>query len=124
MVMKMKTLDQVLSIPDANTRKISAYIRQASSEIQSDILQRLSVVTQTRTAELIGVSGSTVSRFISEDLEKFSLLLSAIEMKVCSSNSVISTPDEFLMIKIWANRYLENDIKNDMLAKQRIEAIS
>lgn len=88
----------------ANTRKSAA-------KMQSDVLQRLALVTQERVAERMGKSGSTVSRFVSEERLAFACeLLAACGLKVVQRDAITTTQDELLMLKRMAIRYLEADV--------------
>jgi len=68
------------------------------------ILQALARVSQERVAELIGCSGSTLSVFKAEQLERLSAVLAACGLKVTNV-----TDESISAEKVWALRILAMD---------------
>lgn len=110
--MTTKEQDQVLQDSKENARK-------ASAELQGEIVRRLAEVTQTRAAVCMGVHGSTVSRMVAEDLEKFTLLLAALDLKVVAQDCIVTTQEELHFLKVGAYKYLKADIERDRMLSQR-----
>lgn len=81
--------------------------RKDAEEYQSRILQRLSQVKQTYAAECMGVSSSTVSRMVTDDLFRFCELLAALNLQVAPDDGVIITQTELDAFETMAYRYLE-----------------
>lgn len=103
------TTQQVSLDPVEMTRKTAA-------QIQAEILQRLSLVTQTHAAHCMGTSPSTVSRMVADDLEKMALLLASIGLRVCDSDAVVTSQDELSLYKLGLFRYLQADLEKERLA--------
>ena len=63
--------------------------RKDAAKIQAEVLRRLASVTQTKAADRMGVSVSTVSRMASDDrFGDFCALLAAIDLKVVSRDAL------------------------------------
>lgn len=84
--------------------------RKSAAKIQAAVLQRLAEVTQTKAAERMGVSVSTVSRAVSDDLCRICEILAAIGFQVAPIDAVITTQAELDVLKRWGIRYLEADL--------------
>ena len=61
---------------------VSAAVGERSRKFHSLVLQRLASVGQVSVSEQIGVSESTVSRFVVNDIERACQLLAAVGLKV------------------------------------------
>ncbi|HEX7387831.1 MAG TPA: CII family transcriptional regulator [Castellaniella sp.] len=96
------------SSPDApeSTRKIGA-------QIQAVILQRLADVTQEHAAACMGVSPSTVSRAVTDDLERICQILAVIGLQVSATDSMVVEPEEMRALKRMALKYLQADLAQD-----------
>lgn len=85
--------------------------RKTAAQIQSAIMQRLSSVTQTHAASCMGTSPSTLSRFVSDDLEKFTLLLAAMGIKVADVDAILIDRDEDFALRLFAQRHLSSQLE-------------
>ena len=79
-------------------------IARAARKNHTLILQALAKVSQEKVAELVGISGSTLSVFKGEQMERMSAVLAACGLKV-----VLSTDESIGADKIWALRILARD---------------
>jgi len=84
--------------------------RKNAANIQSVFLQRVAEVTQTRIAERMGVSVSTVSRAISDDLYRICEILAAAGFQLAPEDAVVTTQQELDALKRMAIRYLQADL--------------
>lgn len=106
----MTTTNQVSPDPVEMTRK-------AAAQIQAEVMQRLALVTQTHAAACMGTSPSTVSRMVTDDLEKVCHLLASIGLRVCDSDAVVSSQEELSLYKLGLFRYLQADIEKERRAR-------
>lgn len=84
--------------------------RKCAAKIQSEILQRIAHITQTKIADSMGVSVSTVSRAVSDDLGRVCEILAAAGLQVAPIDAVVTTQGELDSLKRWTIRYLESDL--------------
>lgn len=87
--------------------------RKSAARIQAVILQRLAGVTQERAAACIGVSASTVSRAITDDLERICQILAATGLQVAPADSMTVSRDEMRALERMACKYLQARIEAD-----------
>jgi predicted DNA-binding protein (UPF0251 family) len=87
--------------------------RKSAARIQAAILQRLAGVTQEHAAECIGVSASTVSRAIADDLERICQIMAALNLQVATADSIVVEPEEMRALKRMACKYLQADLARD-----------
>ncbi len=88
--------------------------RKTAARIQSVIMQRLAGVTQERAAACMGVSASTVSRAVTDDLERICGVLAAIGFQVTPADSMVMSKDEIRALERMACKYLQARIEADM----------
>lgn len=81
--------------------------RKIGARIHGEILQRLALVTQDRAADCMGISASTVSRSVKEDLDKVCQLLAAIGFQLASSDSVVISQSELTGLETMTFKYLQ-----------------
>lgn len=99
--------EQVSAEQVANTRKSAA-------RIQSAILQRLSLITQERAAACIGVSASTISRAVADDLTRICEILAAVGLQTAPADSMVVSRDEIRALERMACKYLQSRIEADV----------
>ena len=103
-----------MSGSEMNTEPVSAdqaeSTRKVGARIQSEILQRLAVVTQERAADCMGVSASTVSRQ-KEGLEGFCQLLAALGFQVAPAGAVVVVQDDIKALERMAFKYLQTKVE-------------
>ena len=68
---------------------VSAAVGERSRKFHSLVLQRLASVGQVSVSEQIGVSESTVSRFVVNDIERACQLLAAVGVEGCSCRDAV-----------------------------------
>ena len=90
----------------------SEITRKDAARIQSEILQRIAQMKQVNVAERMGVNASTISRFVSDDLYRFCELMAVLGFQVAPNDAVITTQDELNVLKMWAIRFLESDLRS------------
>ena len=93
--------------------------RTNAAQLQAVIMQRLAEVTRARAATCMGVSGSTVSRMATDDLEQMALLLAALDLKVVSADSIVCTQEELRFYKVGAFKFLQADLEKDRMMFSR-----
>ncbi|AIY40161.1 phage-related transcriptional transcriptional regulator [Collimonas arenae] len=98
--------ETVSTDPVENTRKTAA-------KIESELLRRISQVTQEHAAACMGTSASTISRFKQEHLLTFCNLLAAIGLQVAATDSVVVDKDDQRALKRMAFNWLKADLEND-----------
>lgn len=96
-------MEEVSANRAENTRKIGA-------RIQSEILQRLAEVTQTRAADCMGVSASTISR-AKEDLDTVCQLIAALGFQLAPVDAVVVSQADLQALKRMAFKYLQSEIE-------------
>ncbi len=79
--------------------------------VHSALLRRVSELKQTAIADAMGVSESTVSRTINDDLEKIARLLVAIGMVPARDDALVVDPDEIRAFKTLAFKYMAQQQK-------------
>lgn len=72
------------------------------------ILQALGKIGQDKVADLIGISGSTLSVFKNENLERLSSVLAACGLKVVVNTEESVSADEIWALRVLAIKQLEN----------------
>ena len=82
--------------------------RKAAAEIESELLRRLAEVKQVNAAECMGVSGSTVSRFATDDLGKFCMFLASIGYRVGPADAMMLSPERIEMLEDIAADYFNS----------------
>lgn len=87
--------------------------RKEAAKIQSEVLQRVAELTQTKISERLGVSVSTVSRAISDDLYRICEILAACGLQLAPVDAVVTTQEELDALKRWAIRYLQADLNRE-----------
>lgn len=87
--------------------------RKDAAKIQSEVLQRVAAITQTKIAEQLGVSVSTVSRAVSDDLYRVCEILAACGLQLAPIDAVVTTQEELDALKRWAIRYLQADLNRE-----------
>ncbi|WAW01195.1 lambda phage CII family protein [Oxalobacter formigenes] len=90
------------------SQELREMTRKDAEEYQARILQRLSQVKQTCAADCMGVSSSTVSRMVTDDLFRFCELLAALNLQVAPDDVVITTQAELDAFETFAFRYMES----------------
>lgn len=98
---------------DSSSSECAESTRKTGARIQATILQRLAAVTQERAAVCMGVSASTVSRAITEDLERICQILAAVGLQVSATDSMVVEPEEMRALKRMALKYLQLDLERD-----------
>jgi hypothetical protein len=88
--------------------------RKRAEKMQTEILQRISKVSQTVAAKRLGVSDSTISR-MKDELGEVTQLLASINLKVVASDAVVMTQEEMRVLKRWGIEYLEADLEKDLI---------
>lgn len=96
-------MEEVSGTRPENTRKIGA-------RIQSEILQRLAEVTQTRAADCMGVSASTISR-AKEDLDTVCQMVAALGFQLAPVDAVVVSQADLQALKRMAFKYLQSEIE-------------
>lgn len=61
---------------------LSSAVAERSRKSHALTLQRLASIGQVKVAEVVGASESTVSRFVSTDLERACIVLAALGLKI------------------------------------------
>ncbi|GAA4321891.1 hypothetical protein GCM10023144_01450 [Pigmentiphaga soli] len=79
--------------------------------MRTEVGDRVAAVTQVRAAELLGVSPSTVSRIVSDDLGGVCNLLAALGYQLAPADAVVTSQEELLMYKKMTVKYLMADIE-------------
>ena len=74
--------------------KLDASISELARKNLTAILIALSEVNQSKVAELLGESGSTVSRFKASELERFAAMLAAVRLKTVDQDELLIAPEE------------------------------
>lgn len=87
--------------------------RKSAARIQAVILQRLAGVTQERAAACMGVSASTVSRAITDDLERICQIVAAVGLQTAPADSMVMSKDEIRALERMACKYLQARIEAD-----------
>lgn len=87
--------------------------RKSAARIQAAILQRLAAVTQERAAACIGVSASTVSRAVADDLTRICEILAAVGLQTAPADSMVVSKDEIRALERMACKYLQARIEAD-----------
>lgn len=85
-----------------NTRIVSPAIQQRAQRNQTAILSAMAQVSQSKVAELMGTSESTVSRFKDKDLPEISAFLAACGMKAVSQSMQCFDPEYIRALKTLA----------------------
>lgn len=96
----MSTVETVSAEEVENTRMLGARNR-------AEILRTIAVVTQTHAADCMGVSASTVSRTLEDQLDRWSLMLAAFGLQVVPMGSMVVDPHELTALESMALKYLE-----------------
>lgn len=100
-----------------STEQVSAerveMTRKTAARIQAAILQRLAGVTQERAAACMGVSASTVSRAVADDLERVCQIMAALGLQVAEADSIVVSRDEIRALERMACKYLQSRIEAD-----------
>lgn len=87
--------------------------RKTAARIQAAILQRLAAVTQERAAACMGVSASTVSRAVTDDLERVCQILAALGLQAAPVDSMVVSRDEMRALERMACKYLQIRLQED-----------
>lgn len=87
--------------------------RQSAARMQAAVLQRLARVTQERAAACMGVSASTVSRAITDDLLRICEVMAACGLRVAEAGAVVMEPSEIRALKQMAVKYLQAELDQD-----------
>ena len=74
----------------------------------SVILKALAKYSQQRIAELIGISGSTLSTFKDDHIERLAAVLAACGLKVVANTDESVSADEIWALRVLAIKQLEN----------------
>jgi len=105
-----------MSGSDMNTEPVSdgrpETTRKSGARIQSEILQRLAVVTQERAADCMGVSASTVSRQ-KESLDGVCQLLAALGFQLAPAGAVVVSQDDMRALERMALKYLQARVESE-----------
>lgn len=98
----------------SNENKVSpedvAITRKIAARIQSEILQRLAEVTQSRAAECIGMDESSISRK-KASLDDACLLLAALGLQIVDANSMVVSHEDFSAYKRLAYKCLQHEME-------------
>ena len=86
--------------------EVSPALRERARKIETDLRNRLADVSQTRMAESLGVSESTVSRWKDAEIEKVALYLASLGLKVVPFDANLITADEVSAMRILSMRGL------------------
>lgn len=78
-----------------------------AAQIQGELVRRIAQATQTRIAACMGMHASTVSRMVSEDLEKFSQLLAALGLQLAPDDAVVVSQADIDALERMAFKYLQ-----------------
>lgn len=88
-----------------------ANARKTGASLQAAVLQQLAHVTQDHAATCMGISASTLSRFVSDgSLERACHLIAALHLQLATADSVVVDPDELRFLKRMAVKYLDADL--------------
>lgn len=88
----------------------SANTRKNSSKVLSEILQAVASKTQTRIAEELGCSTSTVSRLLSDDLPKVCEVLAVLGLKLVPATAMVTSREEAKALMRMAIKYLKSEL--------------
>ena len=80
--------------------------RMLGARNEGEILRNVARVTQARAAAFMGVSPSTVSRML-EDLPKWALLLSALDLQLAPYDSMVVDQTELTALESMSEKYLQ-----------------
>lgn len=83
-------------------------IVKAARKNHTLILSALAKISQERIAELVGCSGSTLSVFKAEHLERLAAVLAACGLKVTAQTDESVSADEIWALRVLASKQLEN----------------
>lgn len=87
--------------------------RKTAACLQAVVLQRLADVTQERAAACMGVSASTVSRAITDDLERICQIVAALGLQLTTTDCVVVDPADMRAMERLAFKYLQAKINGD-----------
>jgi hypothetical protein len=87
---------------------VSAADAERARKFQGLVLQRLASVGQRHVAEQLTTSESTVSRFVSSDLERVCLVLAALGLKVVPGEMQCYPPDKIRILLCLARDHLNH----------------
>ena len=93
------------------SQELREMTRKDAEKYQARILQRLSQVKQTYAADCMGVSSSTVSRLVSDDLFRFCEFLAALNLQPAPDDAIVTTQTEIDALETFAYKYLEAKAK-------------
>jgi predicted DNA-binding protein (UPF0251 family) len=96
----MSTVETVSPDEIESTRMLGARNR-------AEILQTVARVTQAHAADCMGVSASTVSRALEDQLDRWSLMLAALGLQVVPMGSMVVDQHELTALEGMALKYLE-----------------
>ncbi|KAE8757337.1 transcriptional regulator [Paraburkholderia madseniana] len=94
--------------------QLSMPAAERARKSHSEALRHISEVGQNKIAEAIGVSPPTVSRFVSEDLERACLILATVGLKVVPIDRLVVKKHMFEAIATLAYGVIDD---RDMLRK-------
>lgn len=81
--------------------EVSQELRASARKNETVLRNRLAEIGQVKVADKLDVSESTVSRWKDQDIERISLYLAALKLKVVPSDAELFDKDE-----VWAMRIL------------------
>ncbi|MFU2050950.1 CII family transcriptional regulator [Bordetella hinzii] len=86
---------------------------EASRKYLSQIMQRVATRGQKSLADKLEVSEATMSRFITNDLERACQLIAALGLQVCAKDIVAISRDDIQALERMAYKYLQARIESD-----------
>lgn len=91
-----------------------AIARKTGASLQATVLQQLARTTQDHAADCMGISASTLSRFVSDGaLQRACHLLATLGLQLATADSVVVEPEELRALKRMAVKYLDADLAAD-----------
>lgn len=90
---------------------LSAASTERARKFAALALQRISTIGQNKVADEIGVSAPTVSRWVSDDLERACLILAALGLKVVPGDMQCFPPRKVAILMELARDHL-NQLEN------------
>lgn len=88
---------------------MSPLIESLARQNHQTLLKAMAAISQTRVAELIGISGTTVSRMKEDDLERLAAILAACNLVAMPRSFQSIDPDKLRALKLLAREALDND---------------
>jgi hypothetical protein len=93
--------------------ELSKKVATRSRNMQTTILQRFAFVKNVNVAKRAGVDDSTVSRFLSMNLENTANMLAAAGLQVVPIDAQVISRERLNMLKELAIEYLSADLAHD-----------